>query len=186
MARSTCSDGSRRTASSAAAAAPSLRSLPCRRYAALPVALPEFNRGAFDELPEETLAVVNNYEMPVAAVSKNTLRLNTDDDGLVIDIDLPDPTDNDTTRVILDVASATEIYARPYIAESRSEYAEQGELRVFSKAWIRAIILSATDFHNGLEPAEIAERRREAERRHHRDRERIRTERSLRSRRIWL
>ena len=138
------------------------------------------------------LAVLNNYQRPVAATSKGSLRFTTDDGGLVIDVDLPDPADNDTTRVILEVADSVGIYARPYLDQNRSEYAEQGELRTYSKAWVRAIIIAATDLHDGLDEAEIAEivepRRAdpEAERRHHRDRERIRAERAQRSRRPWL
>ena len=71
--------------------------------------------------------------------------MTTDDDGMVIDVDLPDPDANDAARVILQVADATGIYARPYSDRERSESTEQGDLRIYSRAWLRAIVIGATD-----------------------------------------
>ena len=126
----------------------------------------QFEPGAFDDAIADTerdiLAVAGEYRAPLASMRKGSLRLTTDDAGMLIDVDLPDPDDNDAARVILQVADATGIYARPYSDRERSESTEQGDLRIYSRAWLRAIVIGATDAVAGWTEAEVIEPRRAA------------------------
>ena len=140
------------------------------------------------EVPDEALAVLNTFAQPLGALSKGSLRLLADDDGLQVTLDLADPDTHEATRALLQAALVTPVYARPYLLERESTYTELADIRTYQTAHIRAIILGAADRAAGLEPAELREPRRasEPERRHHRDRERQQLERALRGRRVWL
>ena len=123
-----------------------------------------FDVGAFDESladpNREILAVAGNYDAPVASRRRGTLRLTVRDDALRVELLLPD---TDGGKAIADAASVAPLYVRPYLDLDRSEYADEGEpgfkTRRFSRAWLRAIIVGATDAADGLTEAEIVERR---------------------------
>ena len=123
-----------------------------------------FDRGAFDESladpDREVLAVAGNYDAPVASRRRGSLRLTVRDDALRVELLLPD---TDGGKAIADAASVAPLYVRPYLDLDRSEYVDEGEpgfkTRRFSRAWLRAIIVGATDAADGLTEAEIVERR---------------------------
>ena len=113
-----------------------------------------FEPGSF-EIPDEVLAVAGEYKAPVASLQRGTLRLAADDEALTIDIDLPDPSENEATRRLLEAAATVGVYARPYVDARLSEYTEDGDTRTYSRAWLRAIILAPTDKVEGWEAAEV-------------------------------
>ena len=120
----------------------------------------KFDPGSLSERPREALAVAGEYTRPVAATSKGTLRLLPDDSGLNIEVDLPDPANNEAVRAILE-AAAVGVFARPFLDTERSEFTDDGEgLRTYQRAVIRAIIIGATDKSGGLEAAQIVEPQR--------------------------
>ena len=121
-----------------------------------------FEPGSFDDLPDEVLAVAGEYKAPLASMRRGSLRLTTDEAGMVIAVDLPDPDENDAARVVLEVADSVGIYARPYVDRRLSESVKDGETRRYSRAWLRAIILAATDKIFGWTEAEVTEPRRAA------------------------
>ena len=119
-----------------------------------------FEQGSFDEIPDEVLAVAGEYKAPVASLQRGTLRLTPADEALAVEIDLPDPSENEATRRLLEAAATVGVYARPYLDARLSEYTEDGDTRTYSRAWLRAIILAPTDKVEGWEAAEVIEPRR--------------------------
>ena len=119
-----------------------------------------FEQGSFDEIPDEVLAVAGEYRQPLASLQRGTLKLAADDEALTIDIDLPDPSENEATRRLLEAAATVGVYARPYVDARLSEYTEDGDTRTYSRAWLRAIIVAPTDKTQGWEAAEVVEPRR--------------------------
>ena len=118
-----------------------------------------FEPGSF-EIPDEVLAVAGEYKAPVASLQRGTLKLAADDEALTIEIDLPDPSENEATRRLLEAAATVGVYARPYVDARLSEYTEDGDTRTYSRAWLRAIIVAPTDKVEGWEAAEVVEPRR--------------------------
>ena len=118
-----------------------------------------FEQGSF-EIPDEVLAVAGEYKAPVASLQRGTLKLAADDEALTIEIDLPDPSENEATRRLLEAAATVGVYARPYIDSRLSTYTEDGDTRTYDKAWLRAIILAPTDKVEGWEAAQVVEPRR--------------------------
>ena len=121
-----------------------------------------FDRGAFDEAladeDREILAVAGNYDLPVASRRRGTLKLTVRDDALHAEIQLPD---TDAGHAVADAAEAAPIYVRPYLDLDRSEYVDEGEpgfrTRRFKRAWLRAVIVGATDAVDGLTEARIVD-----------------------------
>ena len=87
-----------------------------------------FEQGSF-EIPDEVLAVAGEYKAPVASLQRGTLRLAADDEALTIEIDLPDPSENEATRRLLEASATVGVYARPYIDSRLSTYTEDGDTR---------------------------------------------------------
>ena len=136
-----------------------------------------FEPGSLADLADEVLAVAGEYSAPLASRSRGTLRLDPDDAGLAIALDLPD---NEAGRAVLEAAAVAAILARPYLDRRLSVSTEDGDTRRYQRAAVRAIVVGATDKLEGWTEAEIGERR------NHRARERVRAERASRGRRIWL
>ena len=119
-----------------------------------------FEQGSFDPIPDEVLATLNEYKAPLASRMRGGLKLTTDDDGLMIEVDLPDASENEAARRLLEAAATVPIFARPYVDQRLSEYDEADGLRTYSRAVLRAIIIGATDKTAGWEAAEVLEPRR--------------------------
>ena len=120
-----------------------------------------FDQGAFDaslaDPDREVLAVAGNYDAPVASRRRGSLRIDSTDSGVKVEVDLTDGTAS--AKAVEDAAAVGDIYARPYIDLNRSEYIDEGEpgrkVRRFSVAWLRAVILGSTDAVDGLTAARI-------------------------------
>ena len=118
----------------------------------------KFDAGSLSEIPREALAVAGDFQKPVAALSRGSLRLTPAADGLGIEVDLEA---GEIVDRLIEAASTVPLFARPFLDTERSEYVDDDEgLRTYQRATIRAIILSATDKSGGLTPVEIIEPRR--------------------------
>ena len=128
-----------------------------------------FDAGAFDaslaDADREILAVGGSYEAPLASRRRGTLRVQSGDEGLSVDLTLPD---SEAGRAVREAAEAADVFARPYIDLTRSEYVDEGEAphrtRRFTRAWLRAVIVGATDAAEGLAPLALGEAKRAARR----------------------
>ena len=120
-----------------------------------------FDRGAFDAALEdpgrEVLGVAGNYDAPVASRRRGSLRIEQTDTGVKVEIDLTDGTAS--AKAVEDAAAVGDIYTRPYIDLGRSQYVDEGEpgqkIRRFSLAWLRAVVIGASDAVDGLTAAKI-------------------------------
>ena len=137
-----------------------------------------FDAGAFtDTLADpdrEILAVMGNYDRPLASRRRGTLRIEQTADGVSIELDLPDGPGG---AAVEDAAQVAPLYARPYLDATLSEYIDEGDtpgekVRRFIKAHLRAVIVGATDATDGLTEAVIGAA--------------ARPRRPRRRRRIWL
>ena len=94
----------------------------------------------------DVLAVAKDYSRPLASASRGTVRATSTADGLEIEVDLPTGTVGD------DVIAAHEsagVIVRPLIDFNRSEFTDTDRGREYSKPWIRAFLVGATDTKEG-------------------------------------
>ena len=114
---------------------------------------------AWDEAVE-VLAVRSSYGNPLASKSAGTLRARVDDDGAIVDVDIPTGPDGDAVlRAIEDTGA---VLARPYLDAALSEGVEEaaraegaGNTMVYSKIRVRSIVLGATDEREGWPAPEL-------------------------------
>ena len=97
----------------------------------------------------EVIAVWNNYSQPLASVNRGTLRRSG---RYGIELDLPD---DDNGRAVLAANESTGVIIRPHLDMDASEYTQEGDTLVYSKAVVRAFIVSATDAHEGWPAPEV-------------------------------
>ena len=97
----------------------------------------------------EVIACWNNYSSPLASVSRGTLRRSG---RYGVEIDLPD---DDNGRAVLAAQESTGVIIRPHLDMSESEYDQDGDVLVYSKARVRAFIVSATDAREGWPSPEL-------------------------------
>ena len=118
---------------------------------------PTCNAVTFDgdslEVLDSVIAVNGGYGSPLASARRGGVRWRSTPEGLVVEIDVPD---NEVGEQLLEVADAVPVYVRPYLDRERSRYEQDGDLRRYSLAIIRALIVGATDADEGL--SEIAVR----------------------------
>ncbi|MDE0052599.1 MAG: HK97 family phage prohead protease [Rhodospirillales bacterium] len=102
---------------------------------------------AFRQFEREVIAGFGGYDMPLASASAGTLRgrINGDGDGEV-EIDLPDDTNGAATVAAHDAAG---VIVRPHIDSQDAESTIEGETRIYTRAPIRAFLVSATDARRG-------------------------------------
>ncbi len=106
------------------------------------------------DMGDEVLAVSSTFSKPIASLRKGSLTLNDTDDALRIEIALPD-----SAKEILDASEIAGVLVRPFIDVERSTFVEEGDLRRYQKAFIRALIVGSTDARDGWTDAEILEPR---------------------------
>ena len=95
------------------------------------------------------IATWKDYGTPLGSNTMARLRARRTDDGMDIEVDLPD---TDSTRELLDASATTGIVARPYIAADAVSVVEgegDGAVRIYRTAPLRAIVISATDAREG-------------------------------------
>ena len=122
-------------------------------------ALREAFTTAWDEAAE-ILAVRGNYGTPLASKSKGTLRAKMDGDDVIIEADLPTGPDGDA--VLRDVENTGAVLVRPYLdsAESEGDIKTQraelgGNVMVYKKMRVRALVVGATDARSGWPEPEL-------------------------------
>ena len=95
------------------------------------------------------IATWANYDRPLGSNTMARLRARRTDDGMDIEVDLPDTA---STRELIDASATTGIVARPYIAADAVSVVEgegEGAVRIYRTAPLRAVVISATDAREG-------------------------------------
>ena len=113
------------------------------------------------EVVEGAIAVNGSYGAPVASARRGAVRHRMTDAGLEVEIDVPD---NEVGAELLELARAVPLYVRPFMDSELSEFNQQGALRTFTKARVRAFILGTTDADEGIPEVKVGQTRREARR----------------------
>ena len=130
----------------------------------------EVIEAAMAEVEKGILAAWQSYENPLASTARGTLRLARADDGLGVEIDLPD---SPAGRAVLDAHDAAGIVVRPHIdrraATWTTEPVEGGDTVAVYSSWpVRAIIVSSTDRRQGWPTPTLRATEAVEERRHRR------------------
>ena len=97
----------------------------------------------------ETVAVFGSYDRPLASVSRGTLRRAG---RYAVDIDLPD---DDNGRAVLAAHESAGVIVRPHLDMAESTYEQVGDTLIYSKAVVRAFVVSSTDAREGWPTPEI-------------------------------
>ena len=116
-------------------------------------------------ITREIVVGLNNFSRPLASLSKKTLRGQMVDEGLQIDIDIPDSTSGNE---LLEALIVSTLVVRPFINVARSEIQEverpDGDFTaIYKSIFLRAILVSMTDATLGwpvpeLIPTPVGER----------------------------
>lgn len=107
----------------------------------------------------DVIACWGSFDKPLASVSRGTLRRDGDH-GFTID--LPD---DDNGRAVLDAMSSTGVIVRPHLDAAESEGERAGDTFRYTRAVVRAFIVSATDAREGWPVPTIEAEPRAADRR---------------------
>ena len=114
-------------------------------------ALEDVFERTFQQFERETVAAYGSYAQPLASVGRGTLRGKMVDDALEIEIDVPTGAAGDAVLAAHEDAG---VVIRPFLDADRSEGAviprEDGQNAMsYSKAFVRAFIVSSTDEREG-------------------------------------
>ena len=116
-----------------------------------------FEAGAFREAvgsKRQILAVGGSYREPLAARSRGTVRLDTADDGsLAVGLVL----EGEAAERVRELEAAAPVMVRPYLDPARSVRRKVDTTMIYDVAYLRAVIVGATDEVEGLDPAVIVE-----------------------------
>ena len=120
-------------------------------------AMAEMFAEVFEQFEREAVAAFGNYSTPLASVSKGTMRGRTLDNGDgEIEIDIPTGA---AGQAVLDAHENAGVVARPFLdaseSESSIEQRASSDTRVYRKASMRAIIISASDSREGWPAPEL-------------------------------
>ena len=120
------------------------------------VPLARFSKLAGDSMAEvinsalaearDVLGVLGEFKKPIASGSRGTLRAVSTDDGLNLEMDLPDGEIGDA---VVAAHKAAGVVVRPLIDFARSEFTDTDRGREYTKPWIRALLVGATDSKAG-------------------------------------
>ena len=103
----------------------------------------------------EVLAVAGDYSKAVASRARGTLVLSEGDNG-ALRIELTrEAGETPAGRDLAATARAVPITARPILDNDESTFTDEGGVRTFTKAHLRAVLLKPSDRPDGWEPAEI-------------------------------
>lgn len=116
-----------------------------------------FDAGAFDETLDsgrDILAIGGSgFASVLGSRRRGTLLLEADEDGLKIGLD--GPTDSAAARQVVENARAGPVYVRPMIDPEASEYVDEGNVRRFTRASFRAVLVKPTPNSRGHQPATV-------------------------------
>ena len=99
----------------------------------------------------DLIACWGSYDRPLASVSRGTLR-RSGRDGVEIDLRR-----DDNGAAVLAAHESTGVIVRPLLDMAASEYEQRGDTLVYSKARVRAFVVSATDQREGWPDPELVE-----------------------------
>ena len=102
----------------------------------------------------DVLGVLGEFKRPIASGSRGTLRAVSTDDALELEMDLPDGEIGDA---VLSAHEAAGIVVRPLIDFDRSEFTDTDRGREYTKPWVRAFLVGATDTKGGWPVPSISE-----------------------------
>jgi len=95
----------------------------------------------------EWVAAHGNYRSPLASTSRGTVRARMVGDDAEVEIDLPD---SESGRAVLAAAADAGVVVRPFVERQAAESTtDTDDVTVYTKAPIRAFIVSATDRREG-------------------------------------
>ena len=114
----------------------------CSHAEFLDEAMDEMIREAFEETSRDVVAGFGSYDMPLASVASGTLRGRMIGRDAQIDIDIPEGAAGMATIAAHDAAGTI---VRPVIDVDAAESVIEGTTRIYSKAPVRAFIVSSTD-----------------------------------------
>ena len=93
----------------------------------------------------------------LGSASSGSLRANRVDDGLELEVDVPD---NDAGHLLSEALATGPVLMRPYIDRIDSEFTKQGDVAVYDDQLVlRGILLEVTDRVEGWQPVEVVEPR---------------------------
>ena len=120
------------------------------------VPLARFTRVAGDAMAEaingalaeavDVLAIAGSYRRPLGSASRRTLRATSTEQGLDVEIDLPAGAVGDE---IVAAHEAAGVIVRPLVDAERSEYTDTDRGREYSRPYLRALLVGATDVKTG-------------------------------------
>ena len=119
-----------------------------------------FEDSAFDSTinsSRELIAVGGEgYASPLGSRSRGSLVMEKTRTGLLVGL----TRESDNAKVVRANAQVAPVYIRPIIDPDLSEYQDQGQVRRFSDAHVRAFLVKGTPNATGLEPAEVRSNKR--------------------------
>ncbi len=107
---------------------------------------------AIAKAEREVLAVFKDYSRPLGSARRGTLRANSTDEGLELEIDLPTGEAGDMTVSASETAG---VIARPLIDYDRSEFQDSDNGRMVERPFLRAVLIGSTDARDGWPDARI-------------------------------
>ena len=124
----------------------------CSHAMILGDAMADMIQEAFEEATRDVIAGFGSYDMPLASVSSGTLRGRMVGNDAQIEIDIPEGAAGLATIAAHDAAGTI---VRPVIDSDAAESVIEGTTRVYSKAPVRAFIVSSTDARDGWPDPEL-------------------------------
>ena len=118
----------------------------CSHAMILGDAMADMIKEAFEEASRDVIAGFGSYDMPLASVSSGTLRGRMVGNDAQIEIDIPEGAAGLATIAAHDAAGTI---VRPVIDADAAESVIEGTTRIYSKAPVRAFIVSSTDARDG-------------------------------------
>ena len=98
-------------------------------------------------LGDDAVAAAGNYSKAVASTTKGSLRIDPKaKGGPDVEVDIADTL---AGRELLAVAGSVGILVRPYIDQDKAEFIDDGTVRTYTHAPVRAMILGASDAAGG-------------------------------------
>ena len=94
----------------------------------------------------DVLAIGGDYKRALGSASRGTLRAKSTDTGLDLEIDIPAGTVGDE---IVAVHEGAGVVVRPVVDMERSEFVDTDRGREYSKPFLKAILVGATDSKEG-------------------------------------
>ena len=103
------------------------------------------------ELGNPVIAAFENYQSPLASARRGTVRRAARN---AVDIDLPKSAAGDA---VLSAAEDAGVIVRPFIDAAESVFVTEGDTAVYSRARLRAVLISSTDQRSGWPTPQLIE-----------------------------